>query len=239
MADSSITTSLALLERTARERAEQRERAQRRAANKQRVDELVQQRDRRRVDRAREQARKERLRHERLEAQREAARRAGIVEGEKVRAAIAARHDAEMSLMAMRHRRELASMERPRPAASRRPLWLALAAGFALAASALVGGPPHTSHATSWIGATAADRAEIATLTAERSSLERDNELLTDRLALASTSAPSATVPEPAVSKPPPARWSAPRPKAPAPSPAATCVDGIGDPCCAFGQIVC
>lgn len=239
MADSSITTSLALLERCARERAEQHERAQQLAATKERVDRLVRHRDRRRVERAREQARSERLRRERIEAQREAARRAGILEGEKIRATIAARHDAEMSLMAMRHQRELASFRRPQAASSKRPWVLALAAGFALAAGALMGGPAHATHATSWLSATAAARAEVASLAAEHRALEHAKRALTEELALASLPEPSATPPKPTATTRSPARWTAPKKHVPTPPPAATCQDGIGDPCCAFGEIVC
>lgn len=234
MADSSITTSLALLERCARERAEQQERADKLAATRARIDQLVQHRDRRRVERALEQSQAERRRRERVETQREAARRAGIREGEKIRATIEAHHDAEMRLMAMRHERELAAMA-PAPS-TRRPWWLALAAGLALVVGALSGSPEPVGQATSSLGITAAGRAEIATLTAKGVALEQQTRLLTEELALASQPAPAA---EPSAPAPPPARWTAPRPTAPAPPPTPSCTDGIGDPCCAFGELVC
>lgn len=245
MPNSSITTSLELLAQTARERAEQERRDRQTETRRREIEALAARRRRLRIEQSQRRAEAERRHQARLEAQREAARREGIRQGEKIRARIEATHAAELDTLRLAAQQELAALETDTTRSSRP--WLAvLTTAAALLVGALWTTPASPATATATMSHVAATRTELVRLqTAKRATelaLEGAHAELA-RLSMAHQAIPHEAAEEaPAAS--PATRWRAPVPASrPAPVPAtpapATCTDGIGDPCCAFGELIC
>ncbi|MCA9618860.1 MAG: hypothetical protein KC731_07560, partial [Myxococcales bacterium] len=194
-------------------------------------------RRRRRVVEAQAEARARQKREERLETQREAARRAGILEGEKIRAAVAARHEVEMQRLRLEHEAELARHTTV-PRRRQGPRLLAALALLGLGAFTASAARATPGVAASFLVPATEARIQLAELRAVQATTELELEALEEELAALSA------LPEreetPAVTAPPARPRAKARAPKPAPSPAApSCIDGIGDPCCAFGEIVC
>jgi hypothetical protein len=235
MADSSITTSLAVLDRMARQRAEERERTERRHDQRKRIASLKAHQRRRHMA----EARAKRARLERFEAQREAAKRAGIREGAMLSARIEAEHaQRQRALDASRELERLASV---RPQTRRRPpVFAVLLSGLLAAGISFAALQPRSATASSWLTPSASAQVAMAVSHAELSSHQLELEALEEDLALATTPPAESLQPATPVRTRTATRTPrrAPSPT-PAPTPAPTCDDGIGDPCCAFGEIVC
>lgn len=237
-AESSLIASLDDLLMAGRRRALEDETERAHTERRRRVAALVAENQRRRAERAIERSETERRLAERRERLELEARLRGRADGERERIRIEAAHGARLSELALVHEleRERFAASRDRRTARLRAVaalfataWLLTVALFA--ASDARSTRVAATHVASPIVATAAELAPAEPIASEATPL---------------ATTPLATTPLPMTTPPRVPRPAAPRPASsppmlsgPAAPPLTTCNDGLGDPCCAFGEIVC
>lgn len=236
---SSLLSSLSQLTTVSRNRAREESERQLRSQQRDRVASLVAENRRRRVERQRlehERRRRDQERQRRLE---EDARRRGRDAAEAELAAIAAKHEARMREMALVH-----DLEEQRMAAThdhrkaRMGAFAVVSALIWIGTIVLFANQPPAGHFASSHNIPAPVVAELAPSPGSLPSAAAEVAEVVEPIATARSQPTTHT----------PRRYPTPRaPTRPAPepvttsspAPAPTCDDTSGDPCCAFGEIVC
>jgi hypothetical protein len=248
--DSSVTYSLQSLADLCRDRVED----EARAAAARAADEREARRQARIAEEAAAAA--ELLRRVEAERAREEAeaRRRGIEAASQLRSELGTKHAQRMAELEAQHRheRELAILAQGSRAAKLKRLLIGVAACWvaSLAVMAFASQSASQSSSTAAAARIAAVEERLTSVHVELAAAQRDGDALrdTERSLRAQLEEERASVPEapvcavvdePAKKKPTTPRYVPPAPKAPDPAPQPQCNDQSGDPCCAFGRIVC